>query len=86
MKTVFINLVIATKTILQNILELKKYISLVICQNIMQYWYEVYLEKGILVAGLLFIKTDKNSLELYCVTSFGLKTEMDEIRKDKNYG
>ena len=26
-----------------------------------------------------------NSEELYCVTSFGLKTEADEIQKDKNY-
>ena len=27
----------------------------------------------------------KNSEELYCVTSFGLKTEVDEIQRDKNY-
>ena len=29
--------------------------------------------------------TNKNSEELYCVTSFGLKTEVDEIQRDKNY-
>ena len=28
---------------------------------------------------------NKNSEELYCVTSFGLKTEVDEIQRDKNY-
>ena len=34
-----------------------------------------------------FLKTfkSKNSEELYCVTSFGLKTEVDEIQRDKNY-
>ena len=26
-----------------------------------------------------------NSVDLYCVPSFGLKTEVDEIQKDKNY-
>ena len=30
-------------------------------------------------------KQNKNSEELYCVTSFGLKTEVDEIQRDKNY-
>ena len=27
----------------------------------------------------------KNSIQLYCVTSFGLKTEADEIQKDITY-
>ena len=36
-----------------------------------------------LVIEILLI--NKNSEELYCVTSFGLKTEVDEIQRDKNY-
>ena len=31
------------------------------------------------------LTVNKNSEELYCVTSFGLKTEVDEIQRDKNY-
>ena len=35
--------------------------------------------------ALLSGQINKNSEELYCVTSFGLKTEVDEIQRDKNY-